>query len=275
MIRGLYTAASGMLLGLRQQDVIGGNMANASTVGYKAEQSTQTAFGNVLARSVGEESGPIPVSMDRTIGGIGTGAYIDKRQTVLTQGSGRATGAPLDVMVNGDGFFAVSTPSGVRYTRDGHMDRDDQNRLINSDSNPMLDVNGQEITLDSDHIRIKSDGKIYKLVPNDVKEADGSVTHTEREDFVAQLQVVNIDAESLIRAGDTQFTLTQNATVTPVDFKDGTTTISQGSLEEANVVVGDVTTQMYSLARTFSSSQRVFATISDTLQTAVRDVGKV
>jgi flagellar basal body rod protein FlgG len=69
--------------------------------------------------------------------------------------------------------------------------------------------------------------------------------------------------------------LAPNATAPPVNFADGKTAIKQGSLEEANVAVGEVATQMYSLARTFEASQHVFTTINDTLQTAVRDVGKV
>lgn len=275
MIRGLYAAASGMLLGLRQQDVIAGNMANSSTVGYKAEQSTQTAFGNLLARSIGERAEPLPRRSERVIGGFGTGSYIDQRRTVLTQGADRVTAATLDVLVNGDGFLAVEAPGGVRYTRDGHMERDDQGRLVNSDRSPVLDVAGQPIVLDSDHVRIKADGMIYRLVPTDTTQPDGTVTHEEREEFVAQLQVVSIAATELVRAGDTQFMLAPNGAATPVNFLDGKTAIVQGALEEANVAVGEVATQMFSLARTFEASQRVFTTINDTLQTAVRDVGKV
>ena len=275
MIRGLYAAASGMLLGLRQQDVIAENMANASTIGYKAEQSSQAAFGNVLARSMGVQAGPLPGTSARMIGGLGTGAYIDKTRTVLTQGSERGTGAALDVMVRGDGFLAIQTVDGVRYTRDGHMDRDAQNQLVNADRSAVLDVNGNPITLESNHVRIKSDGSIYSLTPVDTKQPDGSVTHEDREDLVAQLQVVNIDAQDLVRAGDTQFMLAPNAVATPMNFADGKTAVVQGALEEANVAVGEVATQMYSLARTFESSQRVFSTINETLKTAVRDVGRV
>jgi flagellar basal-body rod protein FlgF len=275
MIRGLYNAASGMLLGLRQQDVIAENMANASTVGYKAEQSSQSAFGNLLARRIGVGTGPFAGAFTRIIGGLGSGAYIDKTRTSLVQGAERTTASPLDVMVRGDGFFVVQTPDGVRYTRDGHLDRDSQNVLINANGNPVLDVGGQTITLSTDHVRIKPDGGIYNLVPTDVKQSDGSVTREDREEFVAQLQVVTLPVAALVRAGDTQFAVDPGVTPTPVDPAAGTTAVLQGSLEEGNVVVGNTVTQMVSLARTFEASQHVFTTINETLESAVRDVGRV
>lgn len=276
MIRGLYTAASGMLLGLRQQDVVADNMANSSTIGYKAEQSAQVAFGNVLARSVGGAKGPISLSSDRIIGSFGTGAYVDKTRTFLAQGSDRLTGAPLDAMVRGDGFFAVQMPDGVRYTRDGHFARNDLNVLVNSKGHAVLDTNGQQITVDTDRVRIKSDGGLYRLVPTRVTNADGTEGSQDREEFLARLQVVTIAAQDLVRGGDTQFMARGGAVVTPAVFAEGgNTTILQGALEEANVAVNETATDMFSLARTFEASQKVFATISESLQAAVKEVGKV
>lgn len=275
MITGLYTAASGMLLGLRQQDVVAENMANSNTIGYKAEQSSQSAFGNVLARSVGTSEGPLPQSSDRIIGSYGTGAYVDKTRTFLAQGSDRLTGAPLDAMVRGDGFFAVQMPDGIRYTRDGHFSRNDLDVLVNAKGNPLLDTAGNTITVTSDHIRIKSDGGIYRLVPTVVTNADGTEGSEDREEFVARLQVVSIDAAGLVRGGDTQFAIEAGTAVTPIDFTTGETTVLQGALEEANVAVNETTTDMFSLARTFEASQKVFATISESLLAAVKEVGRV
>ncbi|MEI7925029.1 MAG: flagellar hook-basal body protein [Chloroflexota bacterium] len=276
MISGLYTAASGMLLGLRQQDVVADNMANSSTIGYKAEQSSQIAFGNVLARSVGGAKGPLSLSSDRIIGSFGTGAYVNRTRTFLAQGSDRLTGAPLDAMVRGDGFFAVQMPDGVRYTRDGHFSRNDVNTLVNTKGHPVLDTNGQPITVDTDRVRIKSDGGLYRLVPTTVTNADGTQGSQDREEFVARLQIVTIDAGDLVRGGDTQFMARAGATVTPAVFtEDGNTTVLQGALEEANVAVNETATDMFSLSRTFEASQKVFATISESLQAAVKEVGKV
>ena len=274
MIRALYTAASGMLIGMHQQDVVADNLANSNTVGYKADQSAQTAFGGVLARSIGSNNGPIPGSSETVIGRLGTGAFVENVRTFLGQGSERETGAPLDAMMRGDGFFVVQTEEGLRYTRDGHFDRDDQQRLITADGGLVLDDAGNSILLDSDKVRIKPDGSINRLVTTETPQPDGSTSIDVTEEFVARLQVVTINAEDLIRAGSSKFGL-GGGVATPVDFALGTTFVLQGSLEEANVNVGSTATQLYSVARTFQSSQRVFSEINKTLESTVTELGRV
>ncbi len=274
MIRGLYTAASGMLLGLRQQDVLAENMANSSTVGYKAEASSQSAFGAILASSVGDKLSPIPGSDQRVIGRFGTGAFIDKTRIVMSQGADRPTGAPLDVMVRGEGFLVEQTPNGVRYTRDGHMARNDANILVNSHGGQVLDTAGNPIKVDTDNVRIKSDGNIYRLVPTETKLSDGTLSHVNTEELIAQLQVVTLPTAALVRAGDSQFSIAPGTQTTPANMTDGSTYIVQGTLEEGNVAVNDTATDMFSLARVFSASQKVFSTINETLQTAVHDIGR-
>lgn len=275
MIRSLYTAASGMLLGLRQQDVVADNIANSSTVGYKADQSAQTAFGGVLARRISPADGPVPGRVDEVIGQVGTGAFVENVRTYLGQGAERETGAPLDVMVRGEGFFVVATDQGIRYTRDGHLDRDDQQRLITADGARVLDVNGNEIILDTDKLRVKADGTIHRLVSTETVQIDGSTSIDVTEEFVAQLQVVTLDAGDLVRAGTSKFTVAPGAAVMPVDFETGGTFILQGSLEEANVNIGQTTTTLYSVARTYQSNQRVFAEINKTLESTVTELGRV
>lgn len=277
MIRGLYTAASGMLLGLRQQDVTAANISNSSTVGYKAEQSAQTAFGGILAKRTTASGGPVPVPgrEGRVIGRVGTGTYIATVRTDISQGPERETGEAFDAMLRGDGFFLVQTPQGVRYSRDGHFDRDEKNQLITADGSPVLDTEGQPIIVDTDRIRIKSDGNIFRLVPEEVTNPDGTRSARLKEELIAQLGVVTIDAGDLSRAGSSRFSVSEGAKVTPVDFTEGGTSILQGVLEEANVNVGQTATRMFSLSRTFEASQRVFSTLNESLERAVRDIGRV
>lgn len=277
MIRGLYTAASGMLLGLRQQDVTAANISNSSTVGYKAEQSAQTAFGGVLAKRTSTSGGPVPVpgTQGRLIGRVGTGTYIATVRTDISQGPERETGVTFDAMLRGNGFFVVQTKQGVRYSRDGHFDRDEGNALVTADGSQVLDTEGQPIVVDTDHVRIKSDGSIFRFVPEESTNPDGTRKTILKEQLIARLGVVSIDAADLSRAGASRFSAADGAVVTPVDFTEGGTSILQGVLEEANVNVGQTATRMFSLSRTFEASQRVFSTLNESLERAVRDVGRV
>lgn len=277
MIRGLYTAASGMLLGLRQQDVTAANISNASTVGYKAEQSAQTAFGGVLATHTQPSGAPGPIrgAHGRVIGRVGTGTYVATVRTDISQGAERETGEAFDVMLRGDGFLIVQSEHGIHYTRDGHFNRNERNQLARRDNSLVLDSEGQPIVVDTDHIRIKGDGSIYRLVPEETTNSDGSRSTILREQLIARLGVVSVDAAELSRAGDSCFSAAPGAVVTPVDFTDSGTSVLQGALEEANVNMGQTATRMFSLSRTFEASQRVFSTINESLERAVRDVGRV
>src|SRR5215203_2321073 len=110
MDRSLYIMASGMLTELARQDRIANDLANASTPGYKRTIATQHAFGDVLLESRRTRAAV-------GIGGLGVeeaSARVD-----LTQGALRMTEEPLDVALDGDGFFSVATANGPRYTRNG------------------------------------------------------------------------------------------------------------------------------------------------------------
>src|ERR1700749_1643582 len=138
MDRGLEIAASGMLTELVRQDALASDLANASTPGYKPEAVAQSSFGDVLLANT---------STGRVIGSFGAGAQIAKTSIDLTQGPLQSTGQPLDVALQGPGFLAVKTASGVLYTRDGQLDVDGKGTLITADGNPVLDLAGKTISI--------------------------------------------------------------------------------------------------------------------------------
>src|SRR5919201_84041 len=131
MDRGLYIAASGMLAEQVRQDQIANDLANSSTPGYKADRSAQRAFSELLLQN--SKTGAV-------VGPLGLGAMVDKVQTDMSEGPLRQTDEPLDVAIEGDGFLAVQTPQGVRYTRDGQLVVDAQGRLATASyQQPVLD----------------------------------------------------------------------------------------------------------------------------------------
>ena len=117
MERGLYIAASGMLSEMARQDLIANDLANAATPGYKADRTAQRSFDEILLASK-----PRPA---RQIGTLGTGVT-HRRAGHRTSRPRRIedTGEPLDFAIAGEGFFAVQTAEGVRYTRNGRFTAD-------------------------------------------------------------------------------------------------------------------------------------------------------
>src|SRR5579859_8215691 len=138
MDTGLYIAASGMLAQQVREDQLANDLSNASTPGYKTDASVQQDFGAMLLSNT---------STGQPIGSINTGVRLGTPVTNLTPETLHSTGQPLDFAVAGQGFFAVRTAQGVRYTRDGQFQAGAQGLLTDSLGNPVLSQNGATITV--------------------------------------------------------------------------------------------------------------------------------
>src|SRR3954466_8169021 len=141
MDRGLYIAASGMLSEMVRQDLIANDLANVSTAGYKADRAVQHSFGDMLLHNT---------RTGQNIGPLGEGAQIVAQRTQLAPAPVKTTDAPLDFAIEGDGFFAVRTPQGVRYTRNGSFQTAGNGTLADQLRHPVLSQNGQTIRVGAD-----------------------------------------------------------------------------------------------------------------------------
>ncbi len=133
---GLYIAAQGMLVEQVRQDQLANDLANASTPGYKSDQTTQQDFGSLLLTQT---------ATGQPVGSISTGLEVGKIVTDLTPAGLHSTGQPLDFGIAGTGFFAVRTAQGVRYTRDGPFSASAQGLLVDAQGNDVLSQNGSPI----------------------------------------------------------------------------------------------------------------------------------
>ena len=133
---GLYIAASGMVAEQVRQDQLANDLANASTPGFKPDESTQRSFGNVLLANT--EGGS-------AVGSVNEGVALGKSYTNMTQASMQETGEPLDFAIEGSGFFAVKTAQGVRYTRDGQFTASSTGVLTDTNGDPVLSQHGAQI----------------------------------------------------------------------------------------------------------------------------------
>ncbi|MGL4345931.1 MAG: flagellar hook-basal body complex protein, partial [Cellulosilyticaceae bacterium] len=117
MIRGLYTAATGMNVQSKKMDIISNDLANVNTTGYKKDQVVVASFPEMLTQRIGDRQNGM--SNDKTIGKMTFGAKVDDVVTQFVQGSLVKTDGMVDVALHGAGFFVVQTPNGQMYTRDG------------------------------------------------------------------------------------------------------------------------------------------------------------
>lgn len=134
---GLTIAASGMLVEQTREDQLANDLANASTPGYKPDQLEQSAFGAMLLSGGGGQSA----------GTIDSGVEITREVTDVSQAAIQTTGEPLDFAISGPGFFAVRTPNGTRYTRDGQFSASAGGGLVDASGDPVLDQSGAPIAL--------------------------------------------------------------------------------------------------------------------------------
>ena len=245
MIRGIYTAASGMLAETTRADTIANNLANGNTAGYKKDVAISKDFASVLIRRIND--GPeTPV-----IGSVGVGTLIDEIATIHTTGTMHTTGNALDFAVDGKGFFAVQTLAGTRYTKNGSFTRNARGELVTSDGQRVLGQNGP--------IQLP-DGKVN---------VDGTGTITVDGVNAGQLRVVEFANErELVKEGASLFRAPNNG-------RQATGRVEQGYLEQSNVNVVSEMVNLISGYRAYELNAKTVQTHDQLLDKAVNEVGKV
>jgi flagellar basal-body rod protein FlgG len=224
---GLYIAASGMLAEMTRQDQIANDLANSATPGYKADRSAQGGFGELLLRN-SRNSG--------AVGPLGMGVQIDEIRTEMAPAPLRATDEPLDFAVEGEGFFAVRTDAGIRYTRNGRFTANADGLLTDALGNPVLGRDGGPVRL----------------------RADGTVP-------AGQLGVFALDGAA--KQGDSLFTGT-------VAGRDGGRARA-GMLEESATDPARSMVEMIASFRALEGGQKAIQTIDDTLGQFASRIGAV
>lgn len=165
---GLDIAATGMVAEQVRQDQLANNLANASTPGYKPDETPQHSFGAVL---IANTEGGTP------IGSVGEGVALGKAYTNMTPGTMQETGEPLDFAIEGSGFFAVRTAQGVRYTRDGQFTTSAQGVLTDTNGDPVLSAKGAQIKVGPTGTVPASAVGVFE-VPGAVKQGENLYTGT-------------------------------------------------------------------------------------------------
>jgi len=256
LIKGLYTAGAGMMMQMAKQDAVANNLANVNTGGYKKQIAVTRAFPEMLISRLGEveknrrgEYEPVPVEV---IGGLGTGAAIDKIYSDLSTGSIRQTDNNTDLALNSAGYFAVQTDQGERYTRNGQFKINSEGILTTNQGHPVLDTSNQPITIEGE-FQVDDTGNIA---------VNGEI--------IAQLKVVAFEnPQYLIREGDNLLAAEQ-----PANNLDRPGLL-QGYIEESNVNAVKEMVELINVVRSYEALQKVVQAEDETTQAAIDQVGSV
>lgn len=257
MIKGLYTAGAGMMLQMARQDVVANNLANVNTSGYKKQVAVAQAFPNMLMSRLGEieknsqgKYEPVPVKL---IGGLGTGAVIDKIYNDLSMGNIRKTENATDLALNSDGYFSVLTPQGERYTRNGQFKINSEGILTTNQDYPVLDTGNQPITLEGEFL-VDEMGNISINGEN-----------------IARLKTVGFDnPQYLQREGDNLLAVQEEEGINLESPG-----ILQGYIEDSNVNAVKEMVEMINVVRAYEAMQKVVQAEDDTTKVAIDQVGSV
>ena len=264
MLKGLYTASTGMVNEQRRVDVLSNNMANSATTGFKKEGTTSQAFKDVLAYKIKDTSEPYYARYE---GVMNMGVKIGENYTDYSQGSFHETGNTFDLALSGKGFFAIEFTSkqsknkgsetSIKYTRDGTFTLNKDGELVTKDGDYLLDKAGNHITLDP--------MQQYSIDRN------GNIRNQANNELLASIQVTDFaDYDYLEKYGETMFQPVEGATEVPAEAQ-----VYSGYLEAANVQVVQEMVDLIAFTRAYESNQKIIQAYDSTLQTAVNDIGKV
>ncbi len=235
MLQGYYSAASGMRAALENQDVLATNLAHASVPGYRRQSLSFEAFAAPVEPGNGAAT-TTPMH----------GTKSAQNYTTFTAGDPQYTGNPLEVALQGDGFFVLDGPNGPLYTRNGQFLLNNQGELASHNGSLVSGVNGP--------LRIPANTAAITIAQDGTVQADNTA--------VGKLRVVSFDdPRQLVRAGTTLFEAPAG-----VEPQTSGSAVRQGYREGSNVQVIDEMVQMISGMRQYEAAAKALRSLSDAMQ---------
>ena len=266
MVKGLYTAYTGMVEEMRRMDVMTNNLANASTTGYKREGTVNQAFDDELAIRIKDTS---EVFRTKRLGDVDLGVKVGETYRDYTQGSFSVTDNPYDLALDGEGFFAIEFRSkngqtAIKYTRDGSFTVDRNGYLMTKDGDYVLNANGARNSAGgaANYVRVDPNQNV-------TIDADGTIYQNNAR--VAQIGLVDFaDYNYLEKYGENLFQPVAGAQMQASNAR-----IEQGCLEMSNTNIVKEMVEMITITRAYEANQKIVTTIDGTIDKAVNTVGQV
>jgi flagellar basal-body rod protein FlgG len=255
MFRALYTAASGMSAQQLNLDNVANNLANASTAGFRKRrlQFRDLMYQNLVVPGSSSSQQTQSAGLQ-----IGLGTKTAASEIIQTQGDFTTTGNPLDITIQGNGFFQVRQPNGeLGYTRAGTFHLDAQGNMVTADGNPLQPA----ITLPAGatNVSIGQDGTVSVTVPNQ--------TNSQQ---IGVIQLATFPNPGGLNSIGQNLFMPTSASGDPITGNpggaEGLGSLQQGMLESSNVSVVDEFVQMILTQRAYESNQKVVKAADEMIQ---------
>ncbi len=278
MMRSLYSGVTGLRNHQTRMDVIGNNIANVNTVGFK---SSRVIFQDIYSQTLAPASGADADSGGTNPKQIGLGMTLATIDVMQTRSSSQYTGNPLDLSIEGEGFFVISNSGALNYTRAGNFYTDADNNLVNSNG---YFVQGYEVAADGsgdlvldgfgDPIRcnVVIDPNYYDVTISSNGQIVGLDEATNDTHVIGQIILGSFSNDNgLEKVGQNMYRSTVNSGAANLDTpgSGGTGQLNPGTLEMTNVDLANEFTDMIVTQRGFQANSRVITTTDQMLEELV------
>lgn len=265
MIKGLYTAHTGMVNEMNRLDILTNNLANSDTTAYKKEGTTSRTFADELAIKIKDTS---HYGLPQKLGEVSLVTHLGQVYTDWTSGSFKVTDNETDFAIDGQGFFAIAFTNkdgetSVKYTRDGNFVVDTEGYLRTKDGDYVLNAEGARTGN-------TGEGSYVRMNPLQKFSVDEFGYIYQNEEVIGEIGLIDFeDYDYIEKYGENLYNLVEGGAVTESASK-----IRQGMLETSNVNVVDEMVNMIAIQRAYEAGQKVITSIDETLATTVK-LGKV
>jgi flagellar basal-body rod protein FlgF len=247
MIKGIYTSGAGLSPRTARLEVLANNIANVNTTGFKKDSLFIQAM---------KDAGVTQAQEQGELKGLESRQFVD-----FSEGSFVETKNPLDFAIQGRGFFAVETPQGIRYTKNGNFSLAVDGTIVNGQGYPVMG----------------SSGKI--VVPEPQKLSDSAISVNQHGDIsfgntqLGKLRIADFENLNQLKKDGASLFSTE-AEEKPVNLDSTNTVVRQGYLEESNVEGIHEMIELVELTRSFETDQRTIQAQDATLERAM-EIGRV
>jgi flagellar basal-body rod protein FlgG len=256
MIRALHTSATGMAAQESNVNTISNNIANVNTTGFK---KSRTEFDDLLYETIQESGSKSSANTEHNIGvQIGSGARVSATRKVYSQGSPQITNNPYDLMINGEGFFGVASPTGeLKFTRDGSFNVDAQGAVVTRAGHRLFP--GINVPPGIVKINISEDGIVEAFNRESIEPLN-----------LGQIPLFTFVNPSGLRSDGGNMLVTtagSGQAIQNIPGQNGTGLLMQGAIEASNVNVMNEMTDLIKAQRAYEMNSKVMGVADQMLQT--------